>query len=42
MQQHFHSQVNDVNKFLKELKEIINNENFDPNKHFILKKEKMI
>lgn len=38
MQQHFHSQVNDINKFLKDLKEIINREDFDYKKHFILKK----
>lgn len=40
MQKHFLSQINDVKKFLKEMNEIINKDDFDPNKHFILKRRK--
>lgn len=40
MQQHFQSRTHDVEKFLKKMKEIICSEDFDLNKHFILKKRK--
>ena len=40
MQQHFQSRPQDVEKFLKKMKEIICREDFDLNKHFILKKRK--
>ena len=40
MQQHFQSRTHDVEKFLKKMNEIICSEDFDLNKHFILKKRK--
>lgn len=40
MKQHFKSKKNDIEKVLKELKEIINDENFDSKKQIIIDKRK--
>lgn len=40
MIQHFISPPNEINKFIKNVKKIINADTFDPKKHFILAKRK--